>query len=72
MRSCAMKATASLVAFVSTTPKEAVATISIDGLRTVGNQIDTEFTQTFAGVFAQHRTWLKAADYADALTACDT
>ncbi|MCA1696746.1 MAG: transposase, partial [Actinobacteria bacterium] len=54
------------------TTKEAAATISIDDLRTVSNQIDTEFTQTFAGVFAQHRTWLKAADYADALTACDT
>ncbi|MGH3926663.1 MAG: IS701 family transposase, partial [Pseudonocardiaceae bacterium] len=25
-----------------------------------------------AGVFAQHRTWRKAGDYTDALTACDT
>lgn len=63
-----MRATACIVAFASITTKEAVATISIDGLRTVSNQIDTEFTHTFAGVFAQHRTWLKAADYADALT----
>jgi len=46
--------------------------MSIDGLQTVSNQIDTELAQIFAGVFAQHRTWLKAADYVDALTACDT
>jgi hypothetical protein len=34
--------------------------------------IDTELAQTFAGVFAQHRTWCKAVAYTDALTACDT
>jgi putative transposase len=33
----------------------------------VSNQIGTEFSQTFAGVFAQHRTWRKAAAYTDAL-----
>lgn len=38
----------------------------------VSNQIGTEFTRTFADVFAQHRTWRKAAAYTDALTACDT
>jgi SRSO17 transposase len=57
---------------VTTKPEETVATISIDDLRTVSNQIDTEFTQTFAGVFAQHRTWRKATDYTETLTACDT
>jgi len=57
---------------VSTKPPETAAAISIDDLRTVSNQIGTEFTQTFAGVFAQHRTWRKAAAYTDALTACDT
>jgi SRSO17 transposase len=57
---------------VSTQTEEAVAAISVDDLRAVSNQIDTEFAQTFAGVFAQHRTWRKAADYANALTACDT
>ena len=46
--------------------------ISIEDLRTISNQIDTEFTQTFSGVFAQHRTWRKATDYTDALTTCDT
>jgi len=46
--------------------------MSVDDLRTVSNQVDTEFAQIFAGVSAQHRTWLKAADYVDALTACDT
>ena len=55
-----------------TTKQETVATLGIDELRTVSNQIDTEFTQTFAGVFAQYRTWRKAAAYAAALTACDT
>ena len=57
---------------MSTKTEETVATISIDDLRTVSNQIDTEFTQTFAGVFVQHRTWRKATDYAEALTACGT
>ncbi|MGQ0777830.1 MAG: transposase [Pseudonocardiales bacterium] len=37
-------------------------------MRTVSNQIDTELAQ----IFAQHRTWRKAAAYTDALTACDT
>ncbi|MCA1695771.1 MAG: IS701 family transposase [Actinobacteria bacterium] len=55
-----------------TTKQETAAAISIDDLRTISNQIDTEFTQTFAGVFAQHRTWRKAADYINALTTCDT
>lgn len=57
---------------MTTKGQEAVAAISVDDLRTISNQIDTEFTQTFAGVFAQHRTWRKAGDYTDALTACDT
>ncbi|HEU0086266.1 MAG TPA: hypothetical protein VFQ77_01195, partial [Pseudonocardiaceae bacterium] len=53
------------------TTREAAASISIDDLRTASNQIDTELAQIFAGVFAQHRTWRKAAAYTDALTACD-
>ena len=57
---------------MKTKTPETAATISIDDLRTVSNRIDTEFTQTFAGVFAQHRTWRKATAYTDALTACDT
>lgn len=65
-------ATVSIVSRVSTKPPETAAEISLDDLRTVSNQIGTEFTQTFAGVFAQHRTWRKAAAYTDALTACDT
>lgn len=56
---------------MTTKGQEAVAAISVDDLRTISNQIDTEFTQIFAGVFAQHRTWRKASDYTDALTACD-
>ena len=57
---------------MSTKTEEAVAAISVDDLRAVSNQIDTEFAQTFTSVFAQQRTWCKAAAYAEALTACDT
>lgn len=57
---------------MTTTTLETAATISIDDLRAASNQIDTELAQIFAGVFAQHRTWRKAAAYTDALTACDT
>lgn len=57
---------------MNTTTIDTAAVISIDDLRTASNQIDTELTQTFADVFAQHRTWRKAAAYTDALTACDT
>ncbi|MCA1602154.1 MAG: transposase [Acidobacteria bacterium] len=57
---------------MSTKQEETAAAISVGDLRTISNQIDTEFTRTFAGVFAHHRTWRKAAAYADALTACDT
>lgn len=57
---------------MTTKGHEAAAAISVDDLRTISNQIDTEFAQTFAGVFAQHRTWRKAGDYTTALTACDT
>ena len=64
------RAAVSIVSCVSTTI-EAAASISIDDLRTASNQIDTELAQIFAGVFAQHRTWRKAAAYTDALTACD-
>ena len=56
---------------MTTQRHEAATAISVDDLRTISNQIDTEFTQTFAGVFAQYRTWRKAVDYTDALTACD-
>jgi SRSO17 transposase len=57
---------------VTTKQQETAAAVSIDDLRVVNNQINTEFTRTFAGVFAQHRTWCKATDYLDVLSTCDT
>ena len=50
------EAAAPIVSYVNTTTIDTAAVISIDDLRTASNQIDTELTQTFADVFAQHRT----------------
>jgi len=52
---------------VTTKTEETTASVSVYEFARICKEVDREFEAEFAGVFAQKRTYEKAADYADAI-----